>query len=259
MNYISACCTDAGSINRINQDSLCLLSAEAYGYEYILAAVCDGLGGLSEGQNASAYAVRRLSEWFETVLPELLREQKSVLEIRKELDTMLQDSVKHLNEYARENKTMLGTTMTLILSLGCFGKIISAHIGDTRIYRTGSDCQEIITTDHSLLSELIRNGDITKEEAENDSRQNQLTKCMGAGIENPAFDYSIIPADTETVWLICSDGFRKTLTADEISDALRPELINSDSDAENQLKKLTDMCISRGETDNISSLVIRLI
>ena len=100
MNYISAYCTDTGAIKRINQDSLCIKSAAMNGNEYILVAVCDGLGGLSDGETASAFVICTLSEWFEKKLPEMLKERKNILHIRHDLDDTLRDASDRLNAYA---------------------------------------------------------------------------------------------------------------------------------------------------------------
>ena len=258
MNYISAYCTDAGAIKRINQDSLCIKSAASGKNEYILAAVCDGLGGLSDGETASAFVICRLSDWFEESLPELIKQEKTVLQIRKALDEALHDANDRLNAYSEKSRKLLGTTMSLLLYLGNHQKIITAHAGDTRIYQITDSRTDILTTDHSVLADEIKNGNISEEEALNDRRQNQLTRCMGAQLENTAFDYSIIPAETEVTYMICSDGFRKKITAEDISEKLRPGLISDEAAGEKSLRALTDMCIAAKETDNITSLIVKL-
>ena len=257
MNYISAYCTDPGSIRRVNQDSLCIKSASAGDNEYILAAVCDGLGGLTDGETASAYIITELSGWFERALPLLLGEGRTVLQIRHSLDEFLHGAAGRINRYAEKTGRLPGTTMTLMLSLGCFGKIITAHVGDTRLYTVGESETELITSDHSVLFDEIRNGTLTEEEAANDSRQNQLTRCIGAGLDNIVFDYSILPARTDVTYLICSDGFRKKISRDEISEELRPGLITDDDTAEQKLRKLTDLCMERRENDNITAVAVK--
>jgi len=258
MNYISAYCTDAGAIKRVNQDSICIKSALSGENEYILSAVCDGLGGLSEGEKASSYVITKLAEWFEKTFPDFIKSDKSVLEIRSSLDSLLHDVSASINRYGRKTGKLLGTTMTLILCLGNCGKIIIAHIGDTRVYRIKENSTEILTSDHSVLFDEIRNGSLSEEEAADDSRQNQLTRCIGAGMENITVDYSIIPAETDCVYLICSDGFRKKITTGEISEKLQPQKITDEEYAETALKNLTETCILRNENDNISSVIIKL-
>lgn len=253
MEIITACCTDAGAIKRVNQDSLCIKHAVLGSENIILAAVCDGLGGLSDGETASSFVVTRLSEWFENSFYIHLKNDSPVLAIRKDLDSMLQETSETINQYSDETGRLSGTTMTCLIYMERYKKILCAHIGDTRIYKITEGKSEILTTDHSILSDEIRNGSISEEDAENDIRQNQLTKCMGAGLKNISFDYRIENAESDTVYLICSDGFRKKLKNDEISS------LYSSASAEARLRELTDLCIRRNETDNISAVLLKLI
>ena len=258
MNYISAYCTDAGAIKRINQDSLCIKSAVSKGNEYIMAAVCDGLGGLSDGETASAYIICTLSDWFEKTLPVLLKEEKSLLQIRQKLDEDLHAASERINLYSAKTGKSMGTTLTCLLYLGNADKIIITHIGDTRAYLITDEGASVLTTDHSVISEEVKNGNISEEEAANDRRQNQLTRCIGAGIDDITFDYSIVPAEHGPVYMLCSDGFRKKLSSAEITAELSPENITDEDKAGKILLKLTKLCIKRDETDNISALVIKL-
>lgn len=257
-DFISAYFTDAGTVKRTNQDSICIKAAKRNNETHILAAVCDGLGGLPEGETASAYTVSRLSEWFEKTYPVLLRQNMSITALRSELDSCLHDISDRINRYGISPGSTPGTTMTLLLYSGLHGKIITAHIGDTRLYRISTERTELLTEDHSIVSEEVRSGKITEKEAEADARQNQLTQCIGAGLTDISFDYSIIDAEKETVFLICSDGFRRMITEEEISSALAPVKIRNTVTAEKELNNLAELCMNRNETDNISALIIML-
>lgn len=258
MKFISGYCTDAGAIKRINQDALCLKSAEYNSETVILAAVCDGLGGLSDGEAASSYVISKLSEWFERKLPDHLSTGSTILKIRQDIDEMLHDAADSLNLYSEITGKQLGTTMTCLLYIEKYKKIMAVHIGDTRIYRITDKTNDILTIDHSVIYDEILNGTLAEKDAARDSRQSQLTKCIGAGLKNISFDYSINDAVTDTVYLICSDGFRKTVSREEIASSLSPAVICDDITADKKLRELTDKCIIRNETDNISSLIIIL-
>ena len=56
--------TDKGHTRRINQDGILLQQASEGGWECVLAAVCDGLGGLQKGELASAEVIRGLAGGF---------------------------------------------------------------------------------------------------------------------------------------------------------------------------------------------------
>ena len=258
MQLISGLCTDAGTVKKINQDSLCIKSANFRDTSFTMGVICDGLGGLSDGETASSYIVNGLSVWFENTLPGLLKGKISMLDIRHQLDSELHRLNRNLNRYCELTGKNPASTMTALLFISSAGKVITAHIGDTRIYRIYEDKTIITTEDHSVLAEEIRKGNITKEEALYDSRQNQLTKCMGAGLENISFDYKILPEEDACTYLICSDGFRKTILEEEISSALKPSALTDNTSSEQILRNLTDLCMQRGETDNISSLILKI-
>lgn len=252
MDIITAYCTDAGAIKRINQDSLCVMHAVSGVENAVLLAVCDGLGGLSDGETASSFVITRLSEWFENSVRKHIENKSTMLTVRKDLDLMLHETSDIINLYSDETGRLSGTTMTCMLYIEHFGKFLCAHIGDTRLYKITDEKTEILTTDHSVLSDEIRKGIISEEEASGDERQNQLTKCMGAGLKNISFDYRIDSAETDAVYMICSDGFRKKLKNDEISS------IYSSASPEARLRELADLCIRRNETDNISAVLLKL-
>lgn len=258
MDFISGYCTDAGAIKRINQDSLCIKAAIFSEKIYIMAAICDGMGGLSNGETASAYVINGISQWFEESLPELLKKNSKISEIRKNLDTTVHVLNDNINSYSSITGIELGTTLSAILFLSDYKKLLTIHIGDSRIYKiTEEECIQL-THDHSVVYEDFINNIITEEEAKNDSRQNQLTKCIGAGLNNVSFDYSISDY-SESVYMICSDGFRKKLSTEEIKTNLSPSEITDDLTAEKILRKLTDINIERNEIDNISALLIKII
>lgn len=86
MKLLSAVCSDRGIKKKINQDSLLVRSAMTKEGEILLAAVCDGMGGLEKGEVASGEVIRALARWFEETLPLLLsgeQEKKGVGERRK--------------------------------------------------------------------------------------------------------------------------------------------------------------------------------
>ncbi len=258
MNLISAYYTDEGPVKNVNQDSLCIKAAVLNGDNIILAAVCDGMGGLSDGETASAYIISGISKWFEGTLPDMLRNKVGILDIRQSMDRHLHQLNNKLNSYSSVSGKIMGTTMTAVLIIQSSGKMITAHVGDSRLYKIKDDSTEVITTDHSVIYEEMRRGKLTEEDALNGNRQNQLTKCMGAGLKNVSYDYIISPYETNCVYMLCTDGFIKKITKDEISDRLKPSVIINDITAHGNLKSLTELSLTRNETDNITALLIKL-
>ena len=259
MAYISAYYTDIGPSREKNQDALCIKAAEYNNNTFIMCAICDGMGGLSDGEAASAYAIYALSEWFDNVLTKLIKDNVSILEMRKKLDETIHMINDKLNAYSAAHNKMLGTTLTAIFTFPDRKKILTAHVGDTRAYKITDEKLTVITEDHSVVGEEVREGIITEEMANNDERQNQLTKCLGADFTDISYDYILQDYEQNTCYMLCSDGFRKKLSREEIKQSFCPAAVKDKETTENILKDLTKTVIERGESDNITSLVVKIL
>lgn len=257
IRYLFTYYTDKGPCRDVNQDALCFRAAEYDGNTYLFAAVCDGMGGLSEGEKASSYIIKKLTEWFSGYFSALIKQKKGMLEIRKNLDDYLHILNDRINGYSADKGISIGTTMTAFLIFGNEKRMLTAHVGDTRAYKITDSDIEVLTHDHSVVGEEVLEGVLTEEKANKDSRQNQLVKCIGAEFEDISYDYLI--SDTEECcYMLCSDGFRKEISIKELHEALKPSAITDESQAQTVLKKLTDTCIDRKENDNITSLLLKI-
>lgn len=258
MKYISSYITDRGLIKKVNQDSLLIKEAVFRDNHILFAAVCDGMGGLSDGEIASGSVIHELSAWFENELPQYISNSDSILKIRKSVDLLLHNINNRINTYGTKNNKQLGTTLTAVLMMSIPGKMLICHVGDSRVYRITDDDTTILTHDHSVVENDVRNGKITIEQAKTDSRQNKLTKCIGSGLTGTAYDYIVRDIERDAVFMICSDGFRRKIDIDEISQNLSPSVITDDMIIHEKLGELLDKNLSRGETDNISALAVKV-
>ena len=138
MKLLSAVCSDRGIKKKINQDSLLVRSAMTKEGEILLAAVCDGMGGLEKGEVASGEVIRALARWFEETLPLLLsgeQEKKGVGErrkraIAKSLESLIQEENQMISVYGKEKNLLLGTTVSAVLLIA--GWYLIVHVGDSR-------------------------------------------------------------------------------------------------------------------------------
>ncbi|MBR6968174.1 MAG: serine/threonine-protein phosphatase [Ruminococcus sp.] len=258
MKYLFSYVTTEGAVRKVNQDSLFIATAEYKGEEIFFAAVCDGVGGLAGGEKASAYVCKRMNDWFVSELPELLRSGAKILNIRRSMDDRLHELNTRINDYAGRTGSDMATTYTSVLILPEFGKMLTAHVGDSRLYRITDKEIAVLTSDHSVVGQEIRSGKITAEMAGSDPRQNQLTNCIGAGLEDTAYDYSIRGYGTDECYMLCSDGFRKKVSETELREALCPSANNDEKAISGNLKKLTNKVIQCGERDNITALLVKL-
>ena len=258
MDYVYSCVTTEGAVRKVNQDSLFIAEASFKDDKIFFAAVCDGVGGLSSGEKASGFVCKRMNDWFAGEFADLLRNSASVLKIRESIDEKLHELNDSINSYAEEHASDMATTFTGILVIPFMNVMLIAHVGDTRLYKITENDINVLTSDHSVVAQEMRNGIITEEMAENDPRQNQLTNCIGAGLDDTSYDYSISEYNTGDCYMICSDGFRKKISKDEIKKSLCPSAAKDEKSIKENLENLKDMVIQRGERDNITALMVKL-
>ena len=177
MRFVATADTDIGISKDTNQDSMLIKHASIDNYEVLLAIICDGIGGLSKGELASATVVRAFSKWFDEELPfELMSVDMQV--IGAEWVLILKELNAEILEYSRANGIEgIGTTFSGILFID--NQYVIAHVGDTRIYHIGVSINQL-TTDQTFIAREISRGTLTVEQAKTDKRRNLLLQCIGA-------------------------------------------------------------------------------
>jgi PPM family protein phosphatase len=255
MDVLSAVCTDVGNRKSTNQDSLCLRIADTSVGKVVLAVICDGMGGLSKGEVASASVVHAFSEWFETELSAQLA-KKDLDDIQYRWGRLMKEQNQRIADYGRKIRAQLGTTLTALLVIDSQFLLIG-HVGDSRVYRINQQL-EILTEDQTVVGREIRSGTLTPEQAKKDPRRNVLLQCIGASkIVEPQFVYGKpVPGE---VYLLCSDGFRHEITEDEIFQAFSPQLLTNEKVMEQQVKAMIELNKQRQEKDNITAVLIKIL
>ncbi len=251
MYYIGNAVTDVGNVKTVNQDSLTLKIANTKWGVACLAVVCDGVGGLSKGELASATVIRGFDQWFKQVFPyanEPWNEQK----IQVEWDDLIQRINQKIVAYGVKEGVKLGTTVTAILFLEDTYYI--AHVGDCRVYEMKDEVMQI-TKDQTLVQYEVDQGILTPKQAMIDPRKSVLLQSIGTSEQiDIAFSSGQIKSDA--TYLICTDGFRHEIDQAELFDYLRPDKNRNAEQILVHLRQLTELCKNRGERDNISSILL---
>lgn len=245
--------TDIGIRKRTNQDSVILRLAETNYGKALLAAVCDGMGGLEKGEVASAAMVTELDIWFKQRLPAVLSGGVTNELLRQELTGLVGQCSKKIMEYGKKNQVRMGTTVSLLFILGLNYYIV--HVGDSRIYEITKKMVQL-THDQTVVANEVSQGLITEAQARSDPRRNILVQCVGASESvQPEFQIGVIR--NEAVYLLCTDGFRHEITEKEILGRLEPLAVVTEEDMKEQARYLIELNKQRQETDNISVILIR--
>ncbi|MBD5489567.1 MAG: serine/threonine-protein phosphatase [Lachnospiraceae bacterium] len=153
-----------------------------------MAAVCDGVGGLQEGDHASKSTIQTLNNWFDyTVSRKVCGKDKNQLldYLQNEIEQCIQQQNHVLCEYARDRGIRTGTTLTLLVIID--GEYLTAQIGDSRAYRIHNELIQL-TEDQSVVAREVRAGRLTAEKAKHDKRRNMILQCIGA-MESICIDY----------------------------------------------------------------------
>lgn len=247
---IASACTFVGRRKR-NEDAY-VLDAELG-----LFAVADGMGGHSGGELASHLAVDALAEFWslsadpEATWPYAFDPALGFHENRVDA------AVRLANRRIRERRTgelrNMGSTVVMLAIRP--GRVICAHLGDSRIYRlrTGADGPQLaqLTRDHSLYEQLRESGARDLPPLEQYSYANVITRALGAD-ETDRPELQSLGLLSGDLYLLCSDGLSGALSPAEIRDLLQHRPIETVADA------LVDAAHAAGSKDNITAIVVRV-
>ncbi|MBR5577424.1 MAG: serine/threonine-protein phosphatase [Lachnospiraceae bacterium] len=226
--YFVGCLWEKGKKEK-NQDSLAFWWMNKNFHHCLLGVICDGIGGLSEGENASTYAVKQLVAWF---LSEGYYE-KNLRLLEKRIQQLLYQLHFEIKEYGREKRITLGTTISLFLVRD--RQLLWVHFGDSRIYLLKK-------------SKLIQ---LTRDHKENNGA---LNKALGTG-EWALPDMGRIKLGNKDRILVCSDGFYRGLEMEEIRTLLKRNVRENET-AERMLKLIYQKKCAMGERDDISAIFL---
>lgn len=236
--------TDVGVKRKMNQDYV-FCEENAVGSFPNLFIVADGIGGHKAGDYASKTCV-------ETVVNTIRN-----CSLRTPISTMekaIHDANRKLLEDAAGNQDLEGMGTTFVAAMISEDKLLYvANIGDSRLYIiTGSQIKQI-TEDHSLVEEMIRNGELSRKDARFHPNKNIITRALGTAKEVVA-DYFEVPLVEGDVVLLCSDGLCDMMEDEDIMYIVR----NCQKDIGAAAHQLIERANENGGKDNISIILIEI-
>lgn len=236
--------TDIGMMRKMNQDYV-FASENAVGSFPNLFIVADGMGGHKAGDYASRICVETVKESIEN---SRLRTTVGVLE------EAIAAANKRIYTAAEGNSELEGMGTTLVAAVVAENNILYvANIGDSRLYVVNDEEIRQITEDHSLVAEMVKNGEIKQSEARLHPNKNIITRAIGTAKEVTA-DYFEVHLKEKDEILICSDGLCNML-----EDAEMKYIINSYSpDMEKAAEELVKKANENGGKDNISIVLVKI-
>jgi len=178
--------------------------------------VADGMGGHESGDVASSVAVGAASAYVDRLV-EAARIGSTAVDAAGMLSEIATAANLAVHEAAEGGEGSMGTTM--VAAFASADRVWIAHVGDSRAYIVGTDSAEQVTTDHSAVGRMIRDGVLTELQAQEHPQRNVIEKALGFdGGDEPEIDERALrPGD---VLLLCSDGLSTVLTAANLTETL---------------------------------------
>lgn len=210
-----------------------------------LFLVCDGVGGESKGEEASRITTESLANYFVTNLfNEKLDEAKYLSDAQLYV-------IEQMEAFIHENPEAERMSTTLTLAYLAESKILTAWCGDSRIYHFRNGNVLWRSEDHSMVSMLVKTGEISESEAENHPQKNIILRSINANSK---------PSDIETHWLTdIQTGDYLLLCTDGVLEQMNDERFKSILKNENSDKRILFLNYCEGKTsDNFSLYLIKL-
>ena len=227
--------TDPGKVRQNNEDALLV----GDGGDETLFVVADGVGGFEAGEVASSIAI------------DVLRG----LGPDDSFEGAIEEANRRILAAGRGDERLSGMSTTVVAAR--FGGtrrepvVEVAHVGDSRAYLFRGGELKPVTEDHSLVAELVRSGDLTREQAFEHPQKNLITRALGTE-DGVTVDTKILPVEVGDRFVLCSDGLTDMVREEGVEEILarHPE------DPESAVRELLSAALEAGGNDNITVVVI---
>jgi PPM family protein phosphatase len=234
--------TDKGKIRQHNEDNGGIFINQHGDY---LAVVADGMGGHRAGDVASEMTVNFFKkEW------ELSGKIASPEEAQQWLNTKVNEINQKVFDHSKEHEECEGMGTTLVAAVCTSIFVTIANIGDSRGYILNESGLGQLTEDHSLVNELVRSGQISREDAEHHPRKNVLIRALGTE-EKIIMDLKTITFEEGDYLFLCSDGLSNKVSEEEMLTILKEE-----QSLETKGEKLIALANDHGGEDNITLVIV---
>ena len=231
--------TDVGRKRSMNQDYIFATEAPRGNLPNLLI-VADGMGGHNAGDYASRYTVESMLEYLDSA-----KDTHPVPLLQKAIHTANEKVVRK----GESDPALSGMGTTVVAAVISDDILYTANVGDSRLYLIDQDHIEQITHDHSLVEEMIRMGQLKREEARTHPDRNVITRAVGVSlpVKVDFFDVNLEKGD---IILLCSDGLTTMLEDGEIFS-----IIKKSDTLEAAVDRLVEEANKNGGKDNISVIL----
>lgn len=213
-----------------------------------LAIVCDGMGGHQAGDIASKLAVEKMESYWN---------EEEAFSSPNDTETWLKNKIVQVNsdlyQYANEHTECNGMGTTIVAAVCTSSYVTIGHVGDSRCYLSSEEQMKQLTDDHSFVNELVKSGQISKEDAEHHPRKNVILQALGTE-QSVKVDIRTLPLEEDGYLLLCSDGLTNKVSDEELISILH----NSEMSLIEKAEQMINLANEYGGEDNISVAIVNL-
>ncbi len=247
-NLVVAQRTDIGRTRTSNEDNLiCFVPEDSHSLQTkgALFVVSDGMGGHSHGEVASELAVQKVKEYY-------------YQDLQNDIPTALQEAIKQANVtiYEANEAERAPGESSFVMGATCVAAVLhdqslyAANVGDSRVYVLHEGELRQVTRDHSVVAQLVEQGEITPAEARTHEKRNQIYRSLGLPeVAVDLFIESVLEGDT---LILCTDGLCGVVEDEDLCT------IVEHYGPEESVQHLIARANEAGGPDNVTAIVVRV-
>ena len=235
--------TDKGLIRQHNEDAF---DFGSFDDGVMWSLVCDGMGGVHGGRMASTIATELISE----KIKKCYNKSMPVSSLENLLLSAITTANVAVYDRGSVDEDLRGMGTTIVAAVIKNSEACIAHVGDSRAYKISNGKIEQITKDHSLVQEMLDNGQITKEEFETTPIKNIITRALGIG-EEIDIDFDFVCINEGEALILCSDGLSGLISDRQILETY----MNNDFDC--LADEYIALANANGGRDNITVVIMK--
>ena len=237
----------------VRQTSLAAPPANGSSHRGHLFLVADGMGGHRAGEHASALAVTVIERFALNTLQWFLPLKAAQIdEVATDFQGAVEEADATIVAAGAHDAALRGMGTTLTLAYLYEAELVVVHVGDSRAYLFRAGALRQLTTDHTVVGEMVRRGEIGAAEARRHDLRHVITNVVGGNEAGVQAETHSVPVAAGDQLLLCSDGLTEMLSHAEITEVLRGE-----REPEAACSRLVSLANERGGKDNITVIVAR--
>lgn len=245
-------CGSIVGTRKYQQDRVAVAKAETeIKQQMFFAVVCDGMGGMDDGERASEFSLRRLVNFFTSI--------KSPTEFGKGIKPTIKECDREVAGFTDGAGRPIDSGTTLVAAMICENRLTWVSVGDSAVYLFENNRLKKLNKEHNYglaVEEMLESGEITQEQADKEPNKEMLISYIGIGDVSRIDGQNMTEVASDAILMLCSDGVTKIVTDDELQVLLQT---NKDALPQKIAEEIIDYSVKNriGSQDNTTVAIIK--